>query len=256
MTPPALRVEGVEDGVERGAPFPGFVARGPATTLPAQVFSELLPLIDDEAELRVTLYALYAIGRRKGTLRAVRVSQLASEEPLRRALAGCGGDAALTPALERAVARGSLLTLALEDGDTLCFMNSAAGRRNRERLRSGALRPPPGVRVAAPREEPGGSDTDAPAKVYEQEIGALTPAITDALDAAAERWPVEWIARALRLAARHNVRHWAYVESILRRWESEGIGEEGGTADAEPGADHARAERRDHGPYERVIRRS
>ena len=174
MTPPALRVEGVEDGVERGAPFPGFVARGAAITLPAQFFSELLPLIDDEAELRVTLYALYAIGRRKGTLRAVRVSQLASEEPLRRALASCGGDAALTPALERAVARGSLLTLALEDGDTLCFMNSAAGRRNRERLRSGALRPPPGVRVAAPREQPGGSDTDAPAKVYEQEIGALT----------------------------------------------------------------------------------
>ncbi|MYB41376.1 MAG: DnaD domain protein [Chloroflexi bacterium] len=253
MTPPAQRIE---EGVERGAPFPGFVARGVATTLPAQFFAELLPLIDDEAELRVTLYALYAIGRRKGTLRAVRVSQLASEEPLRRALAGCGGDAALTPSIERAVARGSLLTLDLEDGDTLCFMNSAAGRRNRERLRSGALKPPPGVSIAAPREQRGAIEVDAPARVYEQEIGALTPEITDALDAAAERWPADWIVRALRLAARHNVRRWAYAESILRRWEAEGVGEEGGTADAEPGADHARAERRDHGPYERVIRRS
>lgn len=253
MTPPALRVE---EGVEHGAPFPGFVARGTATTLPAQFFAELLPLIDDEAELRVTLYTLYAIGRRKGTLRAVRVSQLASEEPLRRALAGCGGDAALTPSIERAVARGSLLTLELEDGDTLCFMNSAAGRRNRERLRSGALKPPPGVSIAAPREQRGAIEVDAPARVYEQEIGALTPEITDALDAAAERWPADWIVRALRLAARHNVRRWAYAESILRRWEAEGVGEEGGTADAEPGADHARAERRDHGPYERVIRRS
>ena len=256
MTPPALRIEGVEGGVEGETPFPGFVARGAATTLPAQFFSELLPLIDDEAELRVTLYALYAIGRRKGTLRAVRVSQLASEEPLRRALAGCGGDAALAPALARAVERGSLLTLALEDGDTLCFMNSAAGRRNRARLRSGALGPPPGVRIATPREQPASIEPDAPARVYEQEIGALTPAITDALDAAVERWPADWITRALRLAARHNVRHWAYVESILRRWESEGVGEEGGLADAESGADHARAERRDHGPYERVIRRS
>ena len=256
MTPPALRIEGVEGGAEGAALFPGFVARGAATTLPAQFFTELLPLIDDAAELRVTLYALYAIARRKGTLRAVRVSQLASEEPLRHALAGCGADAALAPAIERAVARGSLLTLELEDGDTLCFMNSVAGRRNRERLRSGALTPPPGVRIAAPREQRGGIEADAPARVYEQEIGALTPAITDVLDAAAERWPADWIARALHLAARHNVRHWAYAESILRRWESEGTGEEGGTADAEPGADHARAERRDHGPYERVIRRS
>ncbi len=253
MTPPALPIEGE---AERRTPFAGFVARGAATTLPAQFFSELLPQIDDEAELRVTLYALYAIGRRKGALRAVRVSQLASEEPLRRALAGCGGDAALAPALERAVARGSLLTLALEDGDTLCFVNTHAGRRNRERLRSGALAPPPGVRVAAPRDEPPGSGTDAPARVYEQEIGALTPAITDALDAAAERWPADWIVRALRLAARHNVRRWAYAESVLRRWEAEGIEEEGGTADAEPGQDHERSARRDHGPYERVIRRS
>lgn len=259
MTPPALRVEGVEgieDGGEQRTPFPGFVARGVGTTLPAQFFAELLPQIDDEAELRVTLYALYAIGRRKGALRAVRVSQLASEEPLRRALAGCGGDAALLPALERAVARGSLLTLALEDGDTLCFMNSAAGRRNRERLRSGAMTPPPGVRVAPPGGEPGGRERDTPARVYEQEIGALTPAITDALDTAGERWPAEWIAAALRLAARHNVRRWAYAESILRRWETEGAGEEGGTADAQPGSDHERAARRDHGPYERVIRRS
>ena len=263
MTPPALRVEGEREAqapdagdTERTTPFEGFVARGAATTLPAQFFTELLPQIDDEAELRVTLYALYAIGRRKGTLRAVRVSRLASEDPLRRALAGCGGDAALAPALERAAARGSLLTLALEDGDTLCFANTDAGRRNRERLRSGALTGPPGVRVAAPREEPASSEPDAPARVYEQEIGALTPAITDALDAAAERWPADWIARALRLAARHNVRRWAYAESILHRWESEGVTEGGGTADAKSGADHARAEPRDHGPYERVIRRS
>ena len=253
MTPPAMRSE---DGSGRRAPFAGFITRGVATTLPAQFFSELLPLIDDEAELRVTLYALYAIGRRRGALRAVRISQLASEEPLRRSLAGCGGDAVLATALERAVARGSLLTLPLEDGDTLCFMNSAAGRRNRARLRSGALQAPPGVRIATPGEEAGDRDPDTPARVYEQEIGALTPAITDALDAAAERWPAEWIAAALRLAARHNVRHWAYVESILRRWESEGTGPEGGTADAQPGADHARSTARDHGPYERVVRRT
>ena len=51
---------------DAGPPFAGFVAGGAATTLPAQLFVELLPQIDDEAELRVTLYALYAIQRRRG----------------------------------------------------------------------------------------------------------------------------------------------------------------------------------------------
>ena len=43
--------------------FAGFRTGGLAVTLPAQFFVELLPAIEDEAELRVTLYALYAIAR-------------------------------------------------------------------------------------------------------------------------------------------------------------------------------------------------
>jgi hypothetical protein len=39
-------------------PFEGFVAGGVAVTLPAQLFTELLPVIDDPVELRVTLYAM------------------------------------------------------------------------------------------------------------------------------------------------------------------------------------------------------
>ena len=63
------RASGVGGG---GPPFEGFVTGGAAVTLPAQLFVELLPELHDEAELRVTLYALYAIGRCRGALRAVR----------------------------------------------------------------------------------------------------------------------------------------------------------------------------------------
>ena len=246
------------------APFGGFVTGGAAVTLPAQFFAELLPEIDDEAELRATLYALYAIGRQRGALRAVRGSRLAAESPLRRALAGCGGPGALEPALRRAEARGSLLALPLDDGDALWFANTEAGRRNLMRVRAGAL-PAPGASPAAAPPPPGAAEwgAPAPARVYEQEIGALTPAVAEALAAAAGRWPAEWIADALREAARRNARSWAYAEAILRRWEAEGrdgTDGEGGKPDAEAGrgagADPARPPRRDHGPYERVVRRS
>lgn len=55
---------------EHAPPFEGFRTGAQAVTLPAELFSALLPLIEGEAELRVTLHALYAIGRRRGQLRA------------------------------------------------------------------------------------------------------------------------------------------------------------------------------------------
>ncbi len=237
-----------------GAPFEGFVAGGKAIGVPAQFFVELLPLIEDEAELRVTLYALYAIKRRSGGPRAVRGSELAAERPLLGALSACGGAAAIEPALAVAVTRGALLDVRLDDGDALYFVNDESGRRERVRVQAGAVELS-GTRVAPPPAE--AAAAASPARVYEQEIGALTPGVADALAAAAERYPEEWIGDALRLAARHNARSWAYAEAILRRWESEGRGGgDGEEADATSGADPARAARRDHGPYERIIRRS
>ena len=245
---PGLPIEGPQ--------FEGFVAGGAATTLPSQFFTEVLPRIDDEAELRVTLYALYAIGRQRGPLRAVRASQIATEEPLRRALADCGGHDAVAGAIERASARGSLLTLALDDGDTLCFVHSEAGRRSLDRVRSGATPLPDGARPRVRPRAPVGLEVAEPARVYEQEIGLLTPSTSEALGAACERYTEEWVTDALREAARNNARSWAYAEAILGRWEREGKDEGSrSTRDASAQGSAASAAR-DHGPYERVIRRS
>src|SRR5437762_2108245 len=118
------------------APFEGFVAGGAAVPVPAQFFIEVLPEIEDPAELRVTLYALYAIARQRGPLRAVRRSEIASEGPLARALASCGGADALERGLAAAVARGTLLSCALSDGDALYLVNNEAGRRALPRVTS------------------------------------------------------------------------------------------------------------------------
>ena len=88
------------------APFEGFRTGARASTLPAQFFTEVLPEIDDAAELRVTLYALYAITRAGRPLLAMRASELAHEEPLARLFVDRGGAATVRRCLDAAAARG------------------------------------------------------------------------------------------------------------------------------------------------------
>ena len=211
------------------APFEGFRTGTRAITLPAELFVELIPTIDDEAELRVTLHALFAIQRLRGALRAVRRSELAADTALLRGLAACGGPTALPPALAAAVARGALVDCPLDDGDVLYFANNEGGRRLRDRVASGAHPLAGGPRPAplATTEAQG-----APAAVYEQEIGALTPTVASLLHEAEARYSTDWIVEALRLAAANNARSWRYADAILRRWETEGRTDETAQGDA------------------------
>ena len=216
-------------GIPAPAPFEGFRTGSRPITLPADLFAELIPAIDDEAELRVTLHALYAIGRRRGPLRAVRRSELASETVLRRSLAHCGGLEALLRALDAAVARGSLLDCPLDDGDVLYFVHNEGGRRQRARVLSGAQPLPDGRRASV---ETAPVERGAPAAVYEQEIGTLTPAVASQLAEAEGHYPTGWVVEALREAAMYNKRSWRYAETILRRWETEGRDDEATRGDA------------------------
>ncbi len=63
------------------------------------------------------------------------------------------------------------------------------------------------------------------ARVFELEIGELTPVIREELEQAAETYPPEWIIDAIREAVKSNARKWKYVLAILKRWQVEGRGE-------------------------------
>ncbi len=248
--------------------FPGFVPGGAAVALPRELFVELLPRIEDEGELRATLYALAAVAR-PGPRPGVRHSQLLGERPLLRQFERLSSGEliiAVEAALARAVERGSLLAVELPDGDLLYLALSEAGRRQRERLLAGTLAPPPtpsGWNRSANKR--GGSlqtatsaMSNGSAATYEREIGMLTPAVAEALAEADTRYPARWIEEALREAALHNARSWAYAEAILRRWEDEGRGPASTTTDGIGEGGHDASAGRDPGrsPYERVIRRS
>jgi DNA replication protein len=58
--------------------------------------------------------------------------------------------------------------------------------------------------------------------LYEENIGPLSPLISDQLRAAEQDYPAAWIEEAFRLAVERNKRSWRYIAAILQRWESEG----------------------------------
>lgn len=61
-----------------------------------------------------------------------------------------------------------------------------------------------------------------PFKVYEQNIGPLTEAVSERIKLAETDTSTAWVVEAIRLAALRNKRRWDYVEGILRNWQRDG----------------------------------
>ena len=189
-----------------------------SVSIPESVFTELIPLIDDLAELKLTLHALWRLGRQRGKLRYLRRADLASD---RAFLSGMGDAAAetLNRALERAVERGTLLRVEAAVGDRseeLYFANTPKGRDAVEAIGRGEW---PDELESAGRPNI--------FTLYEQNIGLLTPLVTDELRDAERIYPAEWIEEAFREATLLNKRSWKYIRAILERWHTEGRGEVG-----------------------------
>jgi len=188
-----------------------------SVSVPEPVFIELIPLIDDLAELKLTLHVLWRLGRQRGKVRYIRRTDLASDQVLLSGL----GDAPTEPlsaALARAVERGTLLRIEASTGETpeeLYFANTPKGRAAVEAIARGEW---PDELESAGRPNV--------FTLYEQNIGMLTPLIADELREAEQTYPAGWIEEAFREAVSLNKRNWKYIRAILERWRTEGRGDE------------------------------
>jgi DnaD/phage-associated family protein len=207
--------------------FAGFPAgRQAYTPVPDLFFTDLLPDVDHLGELKVTLHVLWLLTQKRGERRYVSRRELASDRHLLRGLATpvLSAREALQDALERAVARGTLLQVTTGQGsDTRdwVFVNSERGRQAVEELLAGEWTPAePGQPVHVYAQRPNIF------VLYEQNIGALTPMIAEELMEAEKSYPADWIEDAFREAVRSNVRKWRYVQRILESWADEGKADE------------------------------
>ncbi|GAJ22651.1 unnamed protein product, partial [marine sediment metagenome] len=71
----------------------------------------------------------------------------------------------------------------------------------------------------------GGEDAELAeiSRLYEENIGALTPVAADRLRDIVERYPPGWFGEALKEAVGAGARNLKYIEAILNRWEVEGF---------------------------------
>lgn len=193
------------------------------TAVPNLFFSDLLPNIDHLAELKVTLYAFWALTQKEGKVRYLRLTDFLNDPIFVKGLGVTSKQAtdALLDGIERAVARGTLLHINIESANgkmDLYFMNTEKGRTAVEGISKGEWRPNPD------EDEPISLLIERPNifVLYEQNIGPLTPLIADELRDAEKEYPIRWLEEAVQLAVENNVRKWRYILSILERWRQEG----------------------------------
>lgn len=188
--------------------FKGFTDSESFTQLPDTFFQKLLPEVTDPAELKVTLFFLWQAQHMEGPYRALRQADF-DEKSL-----GLSADQVVA-GLEGAVRRGSILEVKHE-ADVAYFLNSPRGRAAAQAFAKGDGREA-GISVPAPVGE-----RPNVFKLYEENIGPLTPMIADMLKDAEETYSQEWVAEALEVAVKKNIRNWKYVEAILKRWKEQG----------------------------------
>lgn len=243
--------------------FAGFPSgKSPYIPVPEVFFTELVPEIEDSAELKVTLHLFWLLAQKRGNPKCASDRELLTDRVLLRSLKRRGdprpAEERLRQGLDQAVARGTLLRIHLrlisegkEDGEVIgwYFFNTARSRKVVEELQGGEMVPArllmeekPSATAAGPQVyiitngqlTTGGGGEEATRRVqvqverpnifvlYEQNIGLLSPMIAEELKDAADRYPVEWIESAFREAVLLNKRNWRYISAILRRWETEG----------------------------------
>ncbi len=183
--------------------FSGFVSgQEKKISLTDQFFTELMPLIDDVLELKITLACLRLFDLQTGWLKWASINDLENDPSLKDVRDK------ISEGLNKAVERGSILKAISRTQEVYLFANDHYGRTAKESI------------------ERGESIGQVPAAVanrpniytlYERHVGTLTPMIAEELREAEQEYPTDLIEEAFEAAMRQNVHSWPYVRKILER---------------------------------------
>ena len=205
-----------------GGPFPRGVQ---FTPVPNPLLAGLLEEIDDIRELKLTLRIVWTLRRKKSSLPSVTAAELCEDRSVAAMLHASGKELeeAVDAALKSAVARGTLLEVpGSDDGPPRFLLNTDAARRSLERKGIEIAQPPGGPGAEVPQAEEQPPVGHGVFKVYEENIGPLTPLITESISSALHEHPEQDIVDAIKVAVEHNARSWKYVTAVLRRWAVDG----------------------------------
>ncbi|OJX40717.1 MAG: hypothetical protein BGO78_06960 [Chloroflexi bacterium 44-23] len=200
--------------------FAGFSGKMDGDTpIPSAFFSELMPHIDHLGELKVTLFAIWFLSQQEGKLRSMRFNHFLTDQAL---MVGLNQSKEyLIESLEKACQRASLLVYQAENTtfeEAIFFINTPKGRAALQALQKGVWSQDDQDQAVM------STTTQRPNifKLYEDNIGPLTPLMAETLEETEQIYPQDWIEQAIQIAVENNVRRWRYVEAILKSWKERG----------------------------------
>lgn len=202
--------------------FPGFPnGKVYLAHVPGPFFEDLMLQIDSLEELKISLESIWLLDHLEGTFRFLRLKDFMSDKRFMQSLSINEAIALekLLGGLEKSVERGTLLSapLKFQDDEEVCyFLNSPKGRAAVRAISSGQWSPGENSHNDAPEELPNIY------QLYEENIGAITPLLAEALTEAEDTYPIHWIEDAIRISVERNKRSWKYAEAILKKWKTEG----------------------------------
>lgn len=212
--------------------FKGLLASiDPHIPVPRAFFTDILPGVSTIEEMHVTLAALRMFHDAGGFASPVAERTIVRDSDLRAALRREGSprdpDKRIAQGLELALARGTLLRLITSSGRKQAiwyYVNTTENRSSVLMMERGQLAPPESVWIgeSAPKVE---LDRPNAFRLYEQNIGPLTPLVADQIGRALEDYPADWIEDAMEEAVSYNRRSWRYVSRILETWSVQGRGD-------------------------------
>jgi DnaD/phage-associated family protein len=179
--------------------------------VPDVFFTGVLPLISSLDEVKVCLQSFRLLQNQQTEDAFLTLESYAeSLEPM--------SNENISAALAAACEHGILLLVKYRE-DELFFLNSPRGRAIQRAAAKGAWKPENGAFAEQKIQRPNVF------QLYEQNIGPLTPILSQMLDDAEKSYPADWLEEAIKIAVKKNVRNWNYVEAILRSWKEKGRNE-------------------------------
>jgi DNA replication protein len=206
---------------QKGQPFSGFQEDDLKNIrLPARFFTQLLPEINDLPQLRLLLYMFWHSEQQETKVPYFRLEDLLLDPAL---IKMAKDEQGLKQALTGLVDLGVVLQAGLPwMEETYYFLNTPQGRAAVTAIDKGEWQ------KTAQESEPIHLVSDQPNiyKLYEENIGPITPMMAEILKLDEDTFPNSWINEAIEIAVTRNARNWKYVQAILARWQKEGRGNE------------------------------
>ncbi|MFL2804324.1 MAG: DnaD domain-containing protein [Dehalococcoidia bacterium] len=197
----------------------GFSDKTKYLGLPVTIFSEIIEKIENITDFKILLRLIYLTQTKKGKFQFCTIDELLADRILMRTLQKTYPQSDKKEIIEKSFNQLIKLELIIKisqksDDEKAYFLNTKFNRSVANKFSNHSIE----------KLEPWEGDEFVSNifALYEQNISTLTPIIAEKLREAEENYPPDWIHEAFTEAVKNNKRNWAYISSILTKWNIQG----------------------------------